>query len=298
MTHPQLGQLPHGVDPAPTELELAATELRDALTAPEPDAQIRFYCRSFQNAWNAEHRTPRLRVDGIYGEHTRSSLATALHEPVASMPAVRTQPTSETARTRRRTPTSTATREPTPTAPARDARTPEGLPVWLQPAVALAKWTVQARAADTHANRALSNMRQNAAWVSARTETTSTSGRMPGGIVVGEVPPAPAESEIASWARAAWDRAEREGAAARRALEQHAQGLITQAERALANVRRQLDREVDEAVRQALTMVEATLTAILRPLARGIRSSGIVNGLVWVGIGLGGLYLLGNRRAA
>lgn len=266
------GQIPEGLD-VPSDLHLAALDLREGLTArPAPTAaRLRALVRTYQQAHNDAGASPRLRVDGAYGPATRGALAADLGTDVASQPPARTQTTPRT-----------STSSPVD---------PSTEPAWLRPAVALAKWTQQAVAQDSTAARYLASLRSNATYIAARTNAPRTGAR------IGYVPPEPDASDVASWADAAWQRVTSEGAAARAALDSHAQGLIDQAERALRDVRAQLDRETDTAVREALRILEATLTAILRPLARGIRTA--TSGLALPALVLGaGLLLMSRRRAA
>lgn len=298
-----VGQIPEGVDmpepdreipPAERALGAAAHDARQALSTfsdvPERAAALREYVRRFQAAWNAAAQRPRLTVDGTYGTNTRTALSHALAEPLASMPPVRTTPA----------PTSTPTRTPVrPTStPVRPTSTPtphdDAPPVWLAPAVALARWTENARAADSIANTKLRSLRTNAAWLAARTTSAMS------GVEVGRVPGPPDDGSVATWARTVWERVQREGQAAQRDLARRSEGLIASAERALQDVRRQLDREVDTATREALTAVEAALTSILRPLSRGIATAvrPIGTGLVVVGVVVLGAYIMSGRKAA
>jgi hypothetical protein len=272
---------------AETALAQATRDVDGALTRPgTPVTAVREYVRRFQRAWNAASQTPRLRVDGDYGTNTRAALARALGVPVAEAPDVRTR-TATPPTPARRTTRETTTAEP--------ETAPGEIPEWVSKGVALAKWTTQARAADSTANHYLRNLNQNAVWLAARTDSSMA------GVEVGYVPETPSDSQIEQWARAAWDRAQREGEPARRALQQHADGIIASGQRALTEVRRALESEARAATSDlesaAMRAIEETLTAILRPAARAVRASGIGTPLVLIGAGLL-LLSLGSRKAA
>lgn len=169
-------------------------------------------------------------------------------------------------------------------------------PVWLRPAVALAYWTQSARAADAVTSRQLARLRTHARWLVDHSQPSSAAHGL-GVVVVGDVPPVPSSSEIERWARDAWDRAIAAGTATERALATHARRMLSAAEAALQRVSRALANERDATVRATLEAVEAGLTAILRPLARGIATATgpIAAPALLIGLGLV-LVMLGSRR--
>jgi len=235
--------LPHGIDPPPpTEREASARRLLSTLRAarelPPRDARaaVADDVRRFQ-------RAAQLTADGVYGSRTRAALASTLGVPVRELPA-----------------TMTGSSSPAPA----DSAEP---PAWLPTAAALARWTQDARASDATASAKLARLAPHAARIAPLTESAMS------GIRVGEVPPAPSSSSASAWASSAWARARAEGEAARAQLASHARSITTEAERALRDVRRALDRETDAAVRGALEAVEASLVAILRPTSRAIREA-------------------------
>jgi len=169
-------------------------------------------------------------------------------------------------------------------------------PVWLAPAVALAHWTQSARAADSVASRQLRRLRTHAAWMVEHSQPRATHG-LDELVVVGDVPRAPTDSAVERWARDAWERAIAAGASAERALAAHARRIISAGEAALVRVNRALAHERDATVRATLEAVEAGLTAILRPLARGIATAiGPVSApALLIGLGLV-LVMMGRSR--
>lgn len=256
--------IPRGVDPPPAdERERAARDLLDTLAdvqAIQPRdraAAARDKVRRFQQVTG-------LAADGVYGTRTRAELARVLGLPVSRVPATLTSSSSSQA------PADTET-----------------VPTWLPVAAALARWTEDARAADSVASQKLRALAPHAARIAPMTTAMR-------GIVVGEVPEAPTEANAAAWAASAWARARSEGASARAALSSHARSITQQAERALSDVRRALDRETDSAVRGALEMVERGLVAILRPVSTAVRE-GIARplGLPIVIAGLAALAFMG-----
>lgn len=237
--------LPRGVDPPPADEReraardlLATLEAAQALQQRDRPAAVADKTRRFQAVCG-------LTADGIFGARTRAELARVLGVPVSSLPPTIASSTSSRA----------------PQAPADTA----DVPTWLPVAAALARWTEDARAADSIASAKLRALAPHAARIAPMTLSTMQ------GIVVGEVPQAPTAADAASWAASAWERARSEGASARAALSSHARSITTQAERALVDVRRALDRETDSAVRGALEMVERGLVAILRPVSTAVR---------------------------
>lgn len=292
--------LPRGIDPPEDDAHPSAAEaarnLRDrvayyyahrsTLTAVQRESvrqHVSVTALRFQEA------TTGLARDGVYGRATRAALALALGVPVASLgapiPAPRTFP-AEVARAR----AALAPRRPTPTRPTTPTD-PAAMPATLPVAAALAQWTEHASAADSTAARQLRGLHQNAAWLLPRTE-----GHL-SGIEIGAVPDAPTAASSESWAEQAWRLAQEEGEAARRELVRRADELVAQGERALTDTRRALDAEADRAIREALTMTEAGLTAILRPLSRGIATAAapLGAGLILVG-GAALLFMLPKGR--
>lgn len=292
--------LPRGIDPPaePTrgaELEAARdllVTLRAAQALPARDraAAVADKTRHFQTVTG-------LTPDGVYGTQTRARLARVLDVSASTLPATirATASSSSSTRTRTSAPSSSSSSSasssssssPTPAADARPAQ-PNGLSV----AAALARWTEDARAADSIAAQKLRGLAPHAAVIAPLTNTAMH------GIVVGELPSVPTPEDAAQWAANAWDRAVAEGASARASLSSHAREITSQAERALSDVRRALDRETDSAVRGALQAVEEGLTAILRPLSRAVRNvvAPIGPGLVLIGLAALAFMGGGGRR--
>lgn len=268
--------IPRGEDPPPpSDRERAARDLLATLDAaaalPRADqaAAVRDKTLRFQQVTG-------LSADGVYGTRTRAELARVLGVAASTLP-----PTIAASSSRSSSSSSAA--------PADSA----DVPTWLPVAAALARWTEDARAADGVAAAKLRALAAHAAAIAPMTESVM------GGIVVGQVPSAPTPADAAAWARAAWERARQEGASARASLSSHARAITTQAERALVDVRRALDRETDSAVRGALRLVEEGLVAILRPVSTAVRE-GITRplgpGLVVIGLAALAFMGGGGRR--
>lgn len=266
---PPAKALPRGVDPpAMQSPEREARELVSALELAQTLPQ-RERAESVADEARAFQRASGLTVDGVYGPRTRTELARVLEVPASRLPA----PLSA----------SSSSRAP--------ADSPE-IPAWLQTAAALARWTEDARASDSVASQKLARLAPHAARIAPLTNTAMA------GISVGQVPSAPTAADAAAWAANAWERTRAQGQAARASLASHSQAITRQAEQALADVRRALDRETDTAVRGALEMVERGLVAILRPASTAIRR--IVEP-IGPGLALGALAILafmsgGSRR--
>jgi len=126
----------------------------------------------------------------------------------------------------------------------------------------------------------------------------ATHGTELGGVEVGVVPQVPSDSDVETWARAAWERAIAAGLATERALRAHAGRLLAQGEVVLTRVSRALAAERDATVRATLEAVEAGLTAILRPLARGIATATgpIAGPALLIGVGLLLFFMGGSSR--
>lgn len=290
--------VPEGADTPPVsdaerDAGTAATNLRDraayyrdhrsTMTAAQRESvaqHVSVTALRFQRAWGHG-----LAADGVYGPRTRTALAQALAVSASSLPPTVPRPRTwpdEVATARSSLPTSS----PRATTPA-DTETP---PAWLAPAAALAKWSEHARAVDSTAATVLARMRQNASAIAHEIDEGTMAG-----LEVGSVPPAPTASEMQAWAAALWRRAREAGEAGRAALASESDSLIREAEAALVEVRRRLDRETDTAVREALGITEGALTAILRPLSRGIATAARPLAGPLLLLGLGALALSSRR---
>ena len=266
-----------------------AQDAHDAIQAqtefagePGRDAALRSYLTRFQQSYGQ-----RLTVDGTYGRNTRQALADITDIAISELPAI---------------PAHAAPSPRTPAAPA----APSAVPAKLSPALVLSTWTEQAVAADTTAARVLRALNQNASVRALRTRGASLSGpltidRTPEATVithrtVGELPDADAPDSSTAQARAqsVWDRARAAGASVSRAVERQAEAAYAAGLATLTAIRRRLDGEVDQATREALTALERTLTAILRPAARAVSlaTARLSGPLVLLGVGLLALYLV------
>ena len=266
-----------------------AQDARDAIQAqtefagePARASALRAYITRFQQAYGQ-----RLTVDGTYGRNTRQALADITDIAISELPAI---------------PAHAAPSPRTPAAPA----APSATPAKLSPALVLSTWTEQAVAADTTAARVLRALNQNASVRALRTRGASLSGpltieRTPEATVithrnVGELPDADAPDSSTAQARAqsVWDRARAAGASVSRAVERQAEAAYAAGLATLTEIRRRLDGEVDQATREALTALERTLTAILRPAARAVSlaTARLSGPLVLLGVGLLALYLV------
>lgn len=258
----------------------ARTAVAEWASIPARALALREYVRRFQQAYGQG-----LTIDGIWGRGTRHAASLISDVPEASLPPIQ-HPGS----------TSSTTTSST------------SVPAKLAAAVELARWTAEAVAEDTTAASALRTLNTNASVRAVRSRSTLsgplTIDEVPGGVIIthstlGSVP-VPADvrsSEATARASAIWARASAAGGRAAADLRAQADAAYQAGERALREVRRRIDGEVDGAGREALRLVEAGLVAILRPASTAIReaTSGLSGPVLLLGAGLLAMFFLSKR---